>query len=368
MILALDQGTTGSTAIVFDERGPRRRARLPRVRPALPAAGLGRARRRRDLGGDAAGGAGGARRRRHRRPRARRDRHHQPARDRRGLGPQDGRAAAPGAGVAGPPHGGRCDELREEGHEHAGPRAHGPRARPLLLGHEDRVADPRGRRRPGRRRLRHDRLVAGLQAHGPRTPPTTRTPRARCCSTSASSDWDAELCGPLGVDPASLPEPRANDAGFGETEGFRRPGTGRGHRGCRVSWRPLPLDPAGFDIPGAAGLNFTALALSSKAPPFSPHRTDPQAGDNVGLSIRDTRTGAQLFYAPGLGRMEPHVWQAMQASRLRTRRRHLLDRGRVDPARRVDEAVAGHGASSAFRCRRHDRVARTGLPASSGGC
>jgi pyrroloquinoline quinone biosynthesis protein B len=81
---------------------------------------------------------------------------------------------------------------------------------------------------------------------------------------------------------------------------------------CGVSWNSLPLDPGGFVIPGVAGLRFTALPLSSKAPPYSPHRNDPRPGDNVGLSITDTRTGARLFYAPGLGRMEPHVWQSMQ--------------------------------------------------------
>ena len=81
---------------------------------------------------------------------------------------------------------------------------------------------------------------------------------------------------------------------------------------CGVDWQPLPLDDAGFDIPGIAGLRFTALPLASKAPPYSPHREDPQPGDNVGLVIADSRSGARLFYAPGLGRMEPHVWAAMQ--------------------------------------------------------
>ena len=81
---------------------------------------------------------------------------------------------------------------------------------------------------------------------------------------------------------------------------------------CGVDWRPLPLDAAGFEMPGIAGLRFTALPLSSKAPPYSPHREDPQPGDNVGLVIADSRSGVRLFYAPGLGRMEPHVWAAMQ--------------------------------------------------------
>ena len=72
MILAIDQGTTGTTCLVFDARGADRRPRLLGVRAALPAARLGRARRRRDLGGDAAGRRRGDRRRRHRGRRARR--------------------------------------------------------------------------------------------------------------------------------------------------------------------------------------------------------------------------------------------------------------------------------------------------------
>ena len=81
---------------------------------------------------------------------------------------------------------------------------------------------------------------------------------------------------------------------------------------CRVSWNSLPLRAEGFEIPGVAGLRFKALPLSSKAPPYSPHRNDPQPGDNVGLLITNARNDKRLFYAPGLGRMEPHVWQAMQ--------------------------------------------------------
>ena len=83
---------------------------------------------------------------------------------------------------------------------------------------------------------------------------------------------------------------------------------------CGVDWRPLPLGGAGFEVPGIANLRITALPLSSKAPPYSPHRHDPRPGDNVGLVIADVRSGRRLFYAPGLGEMEPHVWAAMQQS------------------------------------------------------
>lgn len=70
---------------------------------------------------------------------------------------------------------------------------------------------------------------------------------------------------------------------------------------CGVDWRPLPLDGGEFGIDGLAGLRFTAVPLQSKAPPYSPHRHDPHPGDNIGLLIREDRSGKRLFYAPGLG-------------------------------------------------------------------
>ena len=60
----------------------------------------------------------------------------------------------------------RCAELKRGGPRGPRPRAHRARHRPLLLGHEDRVAAAK-RRRDGARRLRDDRLVARLQAHRP---------------------------------------------------------------------------------------------------------------------------------------------------------------------------------------------------------
>ena len=49
-VLALDQGTTSSRSILFDHAGAHRRGGAARVHAALPAAGLGRARRRRRSG------------------------------------------------------------------------------------------------------------------------------------------------------------------------------------------------------------------------------------------------------------------------------------------------------------------------------
>jgi pyrroloquinoline quinone biosynthesis protein B len=81
-----------------------------------------------------------------------------------------------------------------------------------------------------------------------------------------------------------------------------------------LNWHDIPLGGQGFEIPGIAGLHFTAQPLISNAPPYSPHRDHPQTGDNIGVTITDTRSGKRLFYAPGLGRMEEHVWEAMQAA------------------------------------------------------
>lgn len=83
---------------------------------------------------------------------------------------------------------------------------------------------------------------------------------------------------------------------------------------CGVHWRDVPLQGEGFAMAGVPGLHFRALPLISNAPPYSPHRDRPQPGDNVGVTICDTGSGKRLFYAPGLGQMEPHVWAAMQAA------------------------------------------------------
>lgn len=80
---------------------------------------------------------------------------------------------------------------------------------------------------------------------------------------------------------------------------------------CGIDWHELPL--AGeFAIDGAPGLQFEALALRSNAPPFSPRRDRPQAGDNVGITLIDATSARRLFYAPGLGEMEAATWAAMQ--------------------------------------------------------
>ncbi|TAH49876.1 MAG: pyrroloquinoline quinone biosynthesis protein PqqB [Betaproteobacteria bacterium] len=78
-----------------------------------------------------------------------------------------------------------------------------------------------------------------------------------------------------------------------------------------IAWNEVPLTGE-FAMAGAPGLKFAALPLTSNAPPYSPHRDRPQPGDNIGVTLIDPRSGKRLFYAPGLGEMEPQVWEAMQ--------------------------------------------------------
>jgi pyrroloquinoline quinone biosynthesis protein B len=84
---------------------------------------------------------------------------------------------------------------------------------------------------------------------------------------------------------------------------------------CGVQWHSMTSQPGATEsmtIPGIEDICFTPLALKSKAPPYSPHRGQPQADDNSGLLIENTKTGKTLFYAPGLGEIEPHVETAMR--------------------------------------------------------
>ncbi|MCF6191296.1 MAG: pyrroloquinoline quinone biosynthesis protein PqqB [Cocleimonas sp.] len=79
-----------------------------------------------------------------------------------------------------------------------------------------------------------------------------------------------------------------------------------------VNWHEVKTDQSSFEIPQAKGLIFTPIPLKSEAPPYSPHRHNTVAGDNIGMLIKDVNTGKSLFYAPGLGEIEPHVKQTME--------------------------------------------------------
>jgi pyrroloquinoline quinone biosynthesis protein B len=77
---------------------------------------------------------------------------------------------------------------------------------------------------------------------------------------------------------------------------------------CGVNWHQVPTERGNrFPVIGAEELTFTAVPLKSNAPPYSPHRDNPLEGDNIGMRIADPRSGKVLFYAPGLGEIEPHL-------------------------------------------------------------
>ncbi len=80
---------------------------------------------------------------------------------------------------------------------------------------------------------------------------------------------------------------------------------------CGVQRHAIALDGSAFTVPGAPNLSFRAIALSSKAAPYSPHRDAPVPGDNIGLLIGDVSSGRSCFYAPGLGEITPALFDVM---------------------------------------------------------
>lgn len=83
---------------------------------------------------------------------------------------------------------------------------------------------------------------------------------------------------------------------------------------CGVNHHPVPLDGSPFQIQGFEDLRFYSHSLKSKAPPYSPHRHDPHDGDNIGVVIEEISTGKKIYYAPGLGEIEPHVRTAIRTA------------------------------------------------------
>ncbi len=72
--------------------------------------------------------------------------------------------------------------------------------------------------------------------------------------------------------------------------------------------RPIdPSDKAGFTVDSVDGLHFTAVAVHSKAPPYSSHRYNPHVGDHIALLIRDECSRRSLLYAPGLGHLDAQL-------------------------------------------------------------
>jgi pyrroloquinoline quinone biosynthesis protein B len=83
---------------------------------------------------------------------------------------------------------------------------------------------------------------------------------------------------------------------------------------CGIERRVMQPDGRPFSVEGVEGIEWRALAVPSKPAPYSPHREQPQPGDNVALIVKDLKSGRSLVYAPGLGSMEESVWQAMRVA------------------------------------------------------
>lgn len=84
---------------------------------------------------------------------------------------------------------------------------------------------------------------------------------------------------------------------------------------CGVERHEIALDQP-FTVAPAQGIRFTALPIESKAPPYSPRRTQAAPGDNIALVIEDLASGARVFYAPGLASAPEPVLNAMRGAQL----------------------------------------------------
>ena len=122
---------------------------------------------------------------------------------------------------------------------------------------------------------------------------------------------------------------------------------------CGVERHALRADGSPFSVAGVEGIEWRALAVSSKPAPYSPHREAPQPGDNVALVLKDRSSGRTLVYAPGSGRDGGARVARHAGGRLRAGGRHLLERRGDDHARPVEEARARHRAT----CRKAARAA-----------
>ena len=242
VILALDQGTTSLRAIVFDRAGRDRRARAEGVPPDLSAAGLGRARSERDLGGADRRGARGARPRRHV-GRATSRRSASPISARRrwcGIAQAASRSATRSCGRTGAPRDAAtsCEAAGREPLMHARDR---PRARRLFFrrpssaGCSTTCRARASAAERGRARVRHRRYLAHLEAHRRRAHVTDASNASRTLLYDIHAGaWDDELLQLFGV-------PRSRAAGGAAVERGRR--RDRARRSRRAASRS-PASPA----------------------------------------------------------------------------------------------------------------------------
>ena len=168
-VLAIDQGTTSSRAIVFRSDISIAATAQAGIPAAFSGLGLGRARAGGHLDLDRHGLPRGAGKGRPEGKGHRRDRDHQPARDHRGVGPRHGQAVHRAIVWQDRRTADICAKLKSEGHEPDDFGQDRPDHRSLFLRHQSRL-DPRPRagrartRRPRRTDVRHRRLLSAVAA------------------------------------------------------------------------------------------------------------------------------------------------------------------------------------------------------------
>ncbi len=83
---------------------------------------------------------------------------------------------------------------------------------------------------------------------------------------------------------------------------------------CGVDWHEIELTPCTFQLPALPRLEFTAIAVAGKAPPYSPYRQASSQGDNIALRVSDRLTGRSLFYAPSLAAVDTALLEWMKSA------------------------------------------------------
>jgi len=138
----------------------------------------------------------------------------------------------------------------------------------------------------------------------PRAP--RHTPLAGIVLTNGDVDHVAGLLALRESQPLVVHATACVRRGFTETNALARtldrfPG--------QTTWRALPL---GREVPlGDAGLGVTAIPAPGKLPIHLAGRVAPDIEENVGLRVRDARTGGVLAYFPGVGALTADVRAAL---------------------------------------------------------
>jgi pyrroloquinoline quinone biosynthesis protein B len=119
---------------------------------------------------------------------------------------------------------------------------------------------------------------------------------------------------------------------------------------CGVERHAIPLDGASFTVPALPGIRIEALPLSSKAPPYSPHREAPQRGDEMielGLSKKTAADMGHLAQTGAGGMIE--VLDSIERAGVRKVLIHINNTNPIliedGPERR---RLAEHGIEVAF--------------------